>query len=170
MKHESDSAQSATNVPAWLSRFADWSNDGDVGGYRIGDGSGGGTKGIGGTGGCRGMNSNVKQKHRVTNGVYSRRHCFKWLSDARNLSRFATWQAPLNLFIQPRSRAGSQTQENSQKSPGPLPPCPPSPSPLRQPLALCPPPPPVRSSRVLQVKTKRRTNIGSVRAIASDVL
>lgn len=37
-----------------------------------------------------GMNSNVKQKHRVTNGVYSRRHCFKWLSDARNLSRFAT--------------------------------------------------------------------------------
>ena len=44
-----------------------------------GDGEGGG-----------GMNSNVKQKHRVTNGVYSRRHCFKWLSDARNLSRFAT--------------------------------------------------------------------------------
>lgn len=43
-------AQSATNVPAWLSRFADWSNDGDVGGYRIGDGSGGGTKGTGGRG------------------------------------------------------------------------------------------------------------------------
>lgn len=43
-------AQSAINVPAWLSRFADWSNDGDVGGYRIGDGSGGGTKGTGGTG------------------------------------------------------------------------------------------------------------------------
>lgn len=55
-------------------------------------------------GGAR-MNSNVKQKHRVTNGVYSRRHCFKWLSDARNLSRFATWQAPLNLFIHPRRRA-----------------------------------------------------------------
>lgn len=34
-------AQSAINVPARLSRFADWSNDGDVGGYRIGDGGGG---------------------------------------------------------------------------------------------------------------------------------
>lgn len=78
------------------------------------------------------MNSNVKQKHRVTNGVYSRRHCFKWLSDARNLSRFATWQAPLNLFIQPRSRAGLQTQENSQKSPGL--PCPPNHSPYHLPL------------------------------------
>lgn len=44
--------------------------------------------------------------------------------------------------------------------PGP-PPCP------RQPLALSPPRP---SPYVLQVKTKRRTNIGSVRAIVSDVL
>lgn len=72
-----------------------WSLDGGVGGYRME--GGGGRRGAG-------MNSNVKQKHRVTNGVYSRRHCFKWLSDAWNLSRFATWQAPLNLFIHPRRR------------------------------------------------------------------
>lgn len=36
----------AINVPARHSRFADWSNDGDVGGYRIGDG-GGGARGTG---------------------------------------------------------------------------------------------------------------------------
>lgn len=45
MKHESDSAIRAINVPARLSRFADWSNDGDVGGYRIGDAGGGGARG-----------------------------------------------------------------------------------------------------------------------------
>lgn len=55
-----------------------------------GGGGGGRTESMSGGGGGTGMNSNVKQKHRVTNGVYSRRHCFKWLSDARNLSRFAT--------------------------------------------------------------------------------
>lgn len=70
----------------------------------------------GGWGGAR-MNSNVKQKHRVTNGVYSRRHCFKWLSDARNLSRFATWQAPLNLFIHPRRRVPRPHFEKSSHYP-----------------------------------------------------
>lgn len=49
MKHESDSGVRTINVPERLSRFADWSNDGDVGGYRIGDGSGG-ARGTGFTG------------------------------------------------------------------------------------------------------------------------
>lgn len=38
MKHESDSVVRYQREPARLSRFGDWSNDGDVGGYRIGDG------------------------------------------------------------------------------------------------------------------------------------
>lgn len=76
-----------------------------------GGGGGGRTESMSGGGGGTGMNSNVKQKHRVTNGVYSRRHCFKWLSDARNLSRFATWQAPLNLFIHPRKRVACHIRE-----------------------------------------------------------
>lgn len=44
MKHESDSVVGYQRAGAVLSRFGDWSNDGDVGGYRIGDGGGGGAR------------------------------------------------------------------------------------------------------------------------------
>lgn len=47
MKHESDSAVRALSTcRRGIPGFADWSNDGDVGGYRIGDG-GGGARGTG---------------------------------------------------------------------------------------------------------------------------
>lgn len=45
MKHESDSVVGYQRAAARCSpRFGDWSNDGDVGGYRIGDGGGGGER------------------------------------------------------------------------------------------------------------------------------
>lgn len=106
----------STMVPVSLGR----PDDGGAGGYRI-DGRRKSRGDVGGEAergwrwrGAR-MNSNVKQKHRVTNGVYSRRHCFKWLSGARNLSRFATWQAPLNLFIHPRKHGFTKERNTLRK-------------------------------------------------------